>query len=237
MMSNKIKVSPNVNTNSNKLSCNPVNNISVVVRPDESRKFRNVNIEQQQQTEVMYPSVKPQFEPPICPTGSGSQTFQSRDINLEDVQEETTTTGITCRDFQSLDAVRAQPDYKSEYISLKEAYDTLEYEKHKCENINSALNIIIGIMQDNPTYVNKLIIADDEKLSDVLTLLCEGAESVNIDADEIATCFAKAYRNVNTIYINVRDANGNIKTENLKYAFPDVCKYMKDLGINLKVVW
>ncbi len=214
MMSNKIKVSPNVNTNSNKLSCNPVNNISVVVQPNKANcKFRDV-----EQSEVNYPSVQPLYNPPI----------QTRDITIDTQETETTTTGITCS---------AQPDYSSEYISLKEAYDTLEYEKHKCENINSALNIIIGIMQDNPTYVNKLIIADDEKLSDVLTLLCEGAESVNIDADEIATCFAKAYRNVNTIYINVRDANGTTKTENLKYAFPDVCKYMKDLGINLKVVW
>ncbi len=227
-MSSKIKVSPKVDSDSNKLTCNPVNNISVVIPNNTNCKFRkefaltgsgsNGASEAQTNTDVLYPSVKPLYDPPMG--------YQTRDINLE----ETTTTTTS--------------DYSSEYTTLKKAYDTIESEKHKLENQNEALNIIIGIMQDNPTYVNKLILADDEKLCEMLRLLCDGAESVNIDADELSTCFAKTYRTVNAIYVNVYVydeetgiSDGTTKTENLKYAFPDVCKYMKELGINLKVVW
>ncbi len=231
-MSSKIKVSPKIDNNSNKLSCNPVNNISVVVRPDAQHKFRKDNPTDAQDT-VLYPSVgeagrttfvKPLYEPP---------NYKTRDINLDEEAEtsgytQATTTDYSC-EYLSL---------KEQYTSLKKAYDTLESEKHKLENQNEALNIIIGIMQDNPTYVNKLILADDTQLCSLLMLLCDGAEDITIDADELSTCFAKSYRSVNAIYVTVTNStSGASETKNLKYEYSDVVKYMKELGINLKVVW
>ena len=102
-----------------------------------------------------------------------------------------------------------------------------------------ALKIIIDMMKSNPIIINKLIVADDEKLSRLVLLLTSSGEStaateVIIDAEDLgAGCFTgHTYRKVNAIYV-IKDG----KAKNLKYDFPDVMKTLKDLGINTKIVW
>ena len=95
------------------------------------------------------------------------------------------------------------------------------------------LKLIIEIQQSNPLIVNKYIIADDEVLERMISLLCN-AESVQIDAEDVgAGCMTKhVYRKVESIYVTVGG-----KTLNLKYDFPAVMKTLKDLHISTKFVF
>ena len=52
------------------------------------------------------------------------------------------------------------------------------------KNENEALKIIINIIQSNPFYLNKFIVADDVKLMELVKLLCN-ADDVQMDADDI----------------------------------------------------
>jgi hypothetical protein len=122
------------------------------------------------------------------------------------------------------------PDLKVDYNSspyIEE--DTIK----KLTQENEALKIIINMLHNNPIMVNKLIIADDAKLAR-LVLLLTGEDEVHIDADDIGSgCFtSNVYRKINAIYVI---KNGN--TKNLKYDYPDITKELKDLGINIKIVW
>ena len=54
----------------------------------------------------------------------------------------------------------------------------------KLRNENEALKIIINILQSNPFYVNRFIVADDVKLMELVKLLCN-ADDVQMDADDI----------------------------------------------------
>ena len=85
-------------------------------------------------------------------------------------------------------------------------------------NINEALKIIIGMYQDNPIFVNKLVLTDDEKL----------------DAEDLGSgcCTGNKYRKVNAIYVKHKDT-----TETLKYDYPKIMQMLKELGINTKIVW
>ena len=97
-----------------------------------------------------------------------------------------------------------------------------------------AYKLIIHMFKENPIYINHLLLVDDEKLAALLKLMTN-AESVDIDCEDIVegcTCGATTYRKVNAIYV-VKDG----KKLNLKYDFPEITKEMKDLGINIKVVW
>ena len=96
-----------------------------------------------------------------------------------------------------------------------------------------ALKIIIDMMRSNPVLVNKLILADDTKLETLVQLLTD-ADEVHVDAEDLGSgCFTtNVYRKVNAIYV-IKEGS----TKNLKYDYPDVTKELKDLGINIKVVW
>ena len=103
----------------------------------------------------------------------------------------------------------------------------------KLQMENEALKIIIDMLRSNPILINKLILADDEKLA-MLVKLFTNADEVHIDAEDLGEgcCSAKTYRKVNAIYV-IKDGN----TKNLKYDYPDITKLLKDLGINTKLVW
>ena len=103
----------------------------------------------------------------------------------------------------------------------------------KLRNENEALKIIINILQNNPFYVNKFIVADDVKLMELIKLLtC--ADDIQMDAEDIGQgCITKnKYRKVNSIYI-IKDGD----TKNLKYDFPSVTKELTELGVSTKFVW
>ena len=103
----------------------------------------------------------------------------------------------------------------------------------KLRNENEALKIIINILQNNPFYVNKFIVADDVKLMELVKLLtC--ADDVQMDAEDFAQgCITKnKYRKVNSIYV-LKDG----ATKNLKYDYPDVMKELTELCVSTKFVW
>ena len=116
---------------------------------------------------------------------------------------------------------------------LNKQIESLNQQIEASNSCCEALKIIIDMMKSNPIIINKLIVADDEKLSRLVLLLTNASEVI-IDAEDLgAGCFTgHTYRKVNAIYV-IKDG----KAKNLKYDFPDVMKTLKDLGINTKIVW
>ena len=114
-------------------------------------------------------------------------------------------------------------------VTLTEPVDEVAELKRQIE----VLKLIIEIQQSNPLIVNKYIIADDEVLERMISLLCN-AETVQIDAEDLGSgCMTKhVYRKVESIYVTVGG-----KTLNLKYDFPAVMKTLKDLHISTKFVF
>ena len=100
-------------------------------------------------------------------------------------------------------------------------------------NLNEAFKIIIGMYQDNPIFVNKLVLTDDEKLAELVKLMTN-ADQVTVDAEDLGSgcCTGNKYRKVNAIYVKHKDT-----TETLKYDYPKIMQMLKELGINTKIVW
>ena len=103
----------------------------------------------------------------------------------------------------------------------------------KLKNENEALKIIIGIIQNNPFYLNKFIIADDVKLMELVKLLCN-VDDVQMDAEDIGEgCITRnKYRKVHAIYV----IKGG-ETKNLKYDFPEVVRELTELCVSTKFVY
>ena len=121
-------------------------------------------------------------------------------------------------------------------VTLTEPVDELTAERRENADLKrqiEVLKLIIEIQQSNPLVVNKYIIADDEVLERMISLLCN-AEAVQIDAEDLGSgCMTKhVYRKVESIYVTVGG-----KTLNLKYDFPAVMKTLKDLHISTKFVF
>ena len=155
-------------------------------------------------------------------------------INLKTSKKTPTiTVGVNPVITNVVNAPSTQPPPDGELIArdvtLTEPVDEVAELKRQIE----VLKLIIEIQQSNPLIVNKYIIADDEVLERMISLLCN-AESVQIDAEDVgAGCMTKhVYRKVESIYVTVGG-----KTLNLKYDFPAVMKTLKDLHISTKFVF
>ena len=69
------------------------------------------------------------------------------------------------------------------------------------ENTIKALSLIIEIIQNNPLYINKFVVAELATLSELIRLMTN-AEDVEIDVDDIeCSCSAPKYRIIKRIYI------------------------------------
>ena len=114
-----------------------------------------------------------------------------------------------------------------------ETTTTTTEETLSLSNEVAALKIIIGILQDNPFYVNKFVVADDDALMEVIKLLTN-ADDIVMDAEDIGEgCVSKKkYRKVNAIYV-VKDG----ETKNLKYSYPNIVQELTELHISFKFVW
>ena len=155
-------------------------------------------------------------------------------INLKTSKKTPTiTVGVNPVITNVVNAPSTQPPPDGELIArdvtLTEPVDEVADLKRQIE----VLKLIIEIQQSNPLVVNKYIIADDEVLERMISLLCN-AEAVQIDAEDLgAGCMTKhVYRKVESIYVTVGG-----KTLNLKYDFPAVMKTLKDLHISTKFVF
>ena len=152
-------------------------------------------------------------------------------INLKASKKAPTiTVGVNPVITNVVNAAPQDPDIVTRDVVLDEPIgETVEDLKRQIE----VLKLIIEIQQSNPLVVNKYIIADDEVLERMISLLCN-AEAVQIDAEDLGSgCMTKhVYRKVESIYVTVGG-----KTLNLKYDFPAVMKTLKDLHISTKFVF
>ena len=162
--------------------------------------------------------------------GSGSgKEFHSRDQGSKDQRSQDQRSEETSPEMDP-----SNP-YADIYITpTEENMTALKTRLGEMENKYEAFKIILEMYKNNPIYVNKLILVDDVQLAGLVKLLTT-SEEVTIDCEDIGEgclCGANTYRKVNAIYVK---KNGN--TLNLKYDFPEVTKQLKELGINIKIVW
>ncbi|KAI5498704.1 protein of unknown function, DUF4106 family [Trichomonas vaginalis G3] len=106
-----------------------------------------------------------------------------------------------------------------------------QIKKLQCEI--EVLNTMLEMLKDNPIYINKLVLVDDVVLMKFVKLLTD-AEDVQLDDEDLGSgCITKnKYRRVNAIYVI---KNG--ETKNVKYDYPEVMKRLKEVGVNVKIVW
>ena len=127
----------------------------------------------------------------------------------------------------------AENPYGPEGPQGRSPYSTEDKEDPTVLDDIEALKLIIKMYKDNPILVNKLVIADDDKLSLLVKLLTHSDE-VTIDAEDLGAgcCAPTTYRKVHSIYVS-KDG----MTKNLKYDYPNITKLLKELGISTKLVW
>ena len=97
-----------------------------------------------------------------------------------------------------------------------------------------ALALIIDLHESNPLIVNKLIVADEITLSNLLFLLTDADEVEIVKKDaEVGGCLCKVpqFMFVDKIIIH---KNGEIY--NLKYSFPNVVRLLDNRRISYKIV-
>ena len=98
--------------------------------------------------------------------------------------------------------VYAADTEETEVVQEETTVDYANAEKlTRMSNEIQALKLIIGILQDNPFYVNKFVVADDTVLMEVIKLLTS-ADDIVLDAEDIleGCCSKKKYRKVNANY-------------------------------------
>ena len=102
------------------------------------------------------------------------------------------------------------------------------------ENIAKALSIMLNLVENNPLVVNKIIIAPENILAELIKLLTSADQvkiSYILDNDVGCSCGSVKYIAVDKIYI-VK----NEDTQILKYSYPDVIQILDDHKISYKLV-
>ena len=98
-----------------------------------------------------------------------------------------------------------------------------------------ALIMIIDIMQSNPLIINKLIVAYAEPFKELIKVLTN-ADDVDIQYVDDVGCFASSkYNLVEDIYV-IKNVNGDIQTQSLKYGYPDVLRLFDRFKISVKMI-
>ena len=129
-------------------------------------------------------------------------------------------------EVQQNDSVNEIQQQQLSDVNLQHQYDALVRE-------NRALRLILDINKSNPLIVNDFIVAQEEKLGDLIQALT-GADEVAIVADELgAGCISKnRYRKVQSIYVKKGDVS-----ENFKYSHGDANRLLNDEKISIKFVF
>lgn len=103
------------------------------------------------------------------------------------------------------------------------------------ETAVKALIMIIDIMQSNPLIINKLIVAYAEQFKELIKVLTS-ADDVDIQYVDDVGCFASSkYNLVEDIYV-IKNVNGDIQTQSLKYGYPDVLRLFDRFKISVKMI-
>ena len=127
--------------------------------------------------------------------------------------------------------VNEEKQNKDVTISKLKSSPVVQREVSK-DDIIKALKLLITILHENPLYYNGFVVADDEKLKEVIKLFTN-ADEVNIELGE-KTCslFSKKFQRVKNIYITIDE---NIY--NFKYDYTELNKVFRDLRICTKVIF
>lgn len=129
-------------------------------------------------------------------------------------------------EVQQNDSVNEIQQQQLSDVNVQHQYDALVRE-------NRALRLILDINKSNPLIVNDFIVAQEEKLGDLIQALT-GADEVEIVADELGVgCISKnRYRKVQSIYVKKGDVS-----ENFKYSYGDANRLLNDEKISIKFVF
>ena len=103
------------------------------------------------------------------------------------------------------------------------------------ETAVKALIMIIDIMQSNPLIINKLIVAYAEPFKELIKVLTN-ADDVDVQYVDDVGCFASSkYNLVEDIYV-IKNVNGDVQTQSLKYGYPDVLRLFDRFKISVKMI-
>lgn len=102
------------------------------------------------------------------------------------------------------------------------------------DDMARALTLMLNLVEHNPLVINKLIVAPESILCELIKLLTS-AEDVTItyllDNDVGCSCGAVKYMLIDKIYV-VKDGDTHV----LKYSFPDATKLLDDHKISTKMI-
>ena len=144
----------------------------------------------------------------------------------------TNNINVISRAAEDSDTIEVQQnDSANEILQQQELINDQQYDALLREN--RALRLILDINKSNPLIVNDFIVAQEEKLGDLIQALT-GADEVEIVADELgAGCITKnRYRKVQSIYVKKGDVS-----ENFKYSHGDANRLLNDEKISIKFVF
>ena len=190
---------------------------------------RDVQRTTQQQKQVVNINVQPQLQQPVQP-----QTTVHYPAPYE-VEE-----GITVVPQPPQPPVQPPVDKPVERQIDESANPYLEIGELQSMVTNSetavkALIMIIDIMQSNPLIVNKLIVAYVEPFKELIKVLTN-ADEVDVQYVDDVGCFASSkYNLIDDIYV-IKNVNGDVQTQSLKYGYPDVLRLFDRFKISVKMV-
>jgi hypothetical protein len=148
-------------------------------------------------------------------------------------QEQNVTVNIGApveRSIEQTDVIYSENPYSN--LKLPDSVEEFRAIIQEKDRLNEALNLILHIIENNPLIVNKLIIATNEMLSNLIQLLTN-SDSVDITMkhSDIGCCGATAdVQLVDKIFVK----RGN-EVLNLKYTYPDVIQLLDSHNISYKM--
>ena len=163
-----------------------------------------------------------------------SKNAFNMDVSRQNQNSASTTQSIT----NNINVI-SRPADDSDVIELKESHitdnavDHVDNPNDTLLRENRALRLILEINKSNPLIINDYIVANQDKLGDLIQALTD-ADEVEIVSDEYATgCLSKnRYRKVLSIYVKKGDVS-----DNFKYSYGDANKLLNDEKISIKYVY
>ena len=144
----------------------------------------------------------------------------------------TNNINVISRAAEGSDTIEVQQnDSVNEILQQQELINDQQYDALLREN--RALRLILDINKSNPLIINDFIVAQQDKLGELIQALT-GADEVEVVADElVAGCITKnKYRKVLSIYVKKGDVS-----ENFKYSYGDANRMLNDEKISIKFVF
>ena len=157
---------------------------------------------------------------------------QSKDVNVI-YHAQGAANRVECEDNPYADLPKQTRDLTT-IDDAEQDIQTLQALLKSKDDMARALTLMLNLVEHNPLVVNKLIVAPESVLCELIKLLTS-AEDVTItyllDNDVGCSCGAVKYMLIDKIYV-VKDGDTHV----LKYSFPDATKLLDDHKISTKMV-